>query len=166
MKLSKVHTSLRTSTTRSSRIESNSTISRIKGNRTRSKGKNKTLQGKVRAHTVVRTMKQLNVVRPRELVLDVGLWTMPFEIAHNYRIKALGISYRGKQLLRIRHQLRIRQDHLSRNSSKAGNRLRIRMFVLHSSSSRTEMHKGGIIGHSNKDVHTISTVLMQRLRVM
>ena len=117
-------------------------------------------------HTVAKIMKLYNVVKPWALALGVGLWIMPFEIAHNYKTKAIGISNRGKQPLRIRHQLRIKQDHLSSSSnSKADKKLIIRMLILHSS-SRIEMHKGGKIGHSSKDGHIISIVSMPMLRAM
>ena len=88
---------------------------------------------------------------------------MQLGIAHSYKIKATKISNRAKQPLR--HQLRTKLDNLSSSNNMTGNKFRTRMLVLHSS-SRTKMHKGGRIGHSSKGVHTISTVLMQRLRVM
>ena len=150
---------MRTSITRSSRIESNSSTSRTKGNKTRSKGKNKTLHDKVHAHTVAKTMTQLNVVRPRELALDVGLWIMPFATDHICKTKAIRIIHRGKQLLKIEHQLRTRQDHLSSNNSKADNQHRTKILVLHNS-NRIEMHKGCRIGHNCKGGHTILIVLM------
>ena len=137
-------------------------MSRTEGNRTRSKDKNKTLQDKVHVHIVARTVRLHNVVRPRELALDVGLWTMPFEIVHKCKIRLIGTSHRGKQHHRL--QLRTKQDHLS--SNKAGNKFRIRMLVLLSSSSRTEMHKGGRIDNSSKGGHTILIVSMPMLRAM
>ena len=53
----------------------------------------------------------------------------------------------------------------SSNNNKANNKHKIRMLVLHSSNG-IEIHKGGRIGHSSKDVPTILIVLMQMLRVM
>ena len=113
-------------------------------------------------HIVAKIMRLHNVVKPRELVLDVGLWIMPFEIAHKYKIRPTGTSHKGKQHHRL--QPRIKQDHLS--SNKVGNKFKIRMLVLLSSSSRTEMHKEGRIDHGSKGGHTILIVSMPMLRAM
>ena len=113
-------------------------------------------------HIVAKIMKRHNVVKPRELVLNVGLWIMPFETVHKCKIRLIETSHRGKQHHRL--QPRTKQDHLS--SNKAGNKFKIRMLVLLSSSSRTEMHKGGRIDHSSKAEHTILIVSMPMLRAM
>ena len=157
---------MRTSTIRSYGI-GNNTASRIRDSRvTRSQDRNNNKQDQV-VVTVARTMKLQYVVRPQELASGVGQWTMQLGIAHNYKTKAIEIRNRGMQSLR--HQLKTKPDDLSSNSSKADNKHRIRMLVLHNS-SRIEMHKGGRIGHSSKDEHTISTVSMPMpmpmLRVM
>ena len=109
----------------------------------KSQGKTKIKQGKI-VVTMARTMKGLNVIRPQVLAFGVGLWTMPSEIAHNYRIKAIETSSKDKQPPRISHQLKIRQGSLNTNNSKANNKFRIRMLVLHSSKT----------SHSNRDGHT------------
>ena len=88
---------------------------------------------------------------------------MQLGIAHSYKIKVTEISNRGKQPLR--HQLTTKLVNLSSSNNKADGKHRTRMLVLHSS-SRIEMHKGGRIGHNNKDGHNILIVLMQMMRVM
>ena len=80
-----------------------------------------------------------------------------------FRTRVIEISNRGKQPLR--HQLKTKLDNLNSNNNKVDSKHRTRMLIL-LNSSRTEMHKGGRTGHSNKDVHTISTVSMPRLRAM
>ena len=78
---------------------------------------------------------------------------MQLGITHSYKTKATEISNRGKQ--HLRHQLRTKLDQLSSsNNNKVDNKHRTRMLVLHSS-NKTEMHKGGRIGHSSKGRHII-----------
>ena len=153
---------MRTSTIRSYGI-GNNTASRIKDSMvTRSQEKKNNRQDQV-VIIVSRTMKPLFVVRLQELVSSVGHWTMQLGIAHSYKTKTTEISNRGKQALK--YQLRTELDNLSSNNKKADNKHRTRMLVLHSS-NRTEMHKGGRIGHSSKGGHTILIMLTQMLRVM
>ena len=85
---------------------------------------------------------------------------MPSRFAQLYQIKATGTNNSDKQLLSTNHQFRTRLGSLSSSSSKANNKFRIKMLILHS--NKIEMHKEGrirhITGHSSNDGHIISVV--------
>ena len=147
MKQSRGRINLKISTTRLFGTGS----SRTKGsNRIKGQDIIRILQDRV-VVTVARTMKLLTVVKPLVFVSGVGQWTLQSEIAQLYQIKAIEIRNRDKPLLITNHQLD--------NLSKANNKSRIRMLVLH---SKIEMHKEDKIrhgtGHSSKDGYTILTV--------